>query len=162
MSTILIRIRITIFASLITSRITMNELLEKALKIAVKAHAGQVDKAGKPYIFHPIRVCCKCFTDEEKIVALLHDTIEDTGITAEDLLSEGFPHNIVDAVLSVSRNEDESYEDFVKRTRLNPLGKAVKLHDLEDNMDISRLEEVTEKDLARLNKYIKAYRYLKD
>lgn len=139
----------------------MNELLEKAQRIAVEAHAGQVDRAGKPYIFHPLRVCCRCFTDEEKIVALLHDTIEDTELTAEDLLSEGFPRNIVDAVLSVSRNEDESYEDFVKRTSLNPLGRAVKLHDLEDNMDISRLEQVTEKDLARLNKYIKAYRYLK-
>ena len=140
----------------------MNELLEKALRIAVEAHAGQVDKAGKPYIFHPMRVCCRCFTDEEKVVALLHDTIEDTDITAEYLLSEGFPRSIVDAVLSVSRNEDESYEDFVKRTRLHPLGKAVKLHDLEDNMDISRLEQVTDKDLARLNKYIKAYRYLKE
>ena len=140
---------------------TMNELLEKALRIAVEAHAGQVDKAGKPYIFHPLRVCCRCFTDEEKIVALLHDTIEDTDVTAEDLLREGFPRNIVDAVLSVSRNEDESYEDFVKRTSLNPLGRTVKLHDLEDNMDISRLDQVTEKDLDRLNKYIKAYRYLK-
>ena len=140
----------------------MNELLEKALRIAVEAHTGQVDKAGKPYIFHPLRVCCRCFTDEEKIVALLHDTIEDTEVTAEDLLREGFPRNIVDAVLSVSRGEDESYEDFVKRTSLNPLGRIVKLHDLEDNMDISRLEQVTEKDLARLNKYIKAYRYLKE
>ena len=140
----------------------MNELLEKALRIAVEAHAGQVDKAGKPYIFHPLRVCCRCFTNEEKIVALLHDTIEDTEVTDEDLLSEGFPRNIVDAVLSMSRNEDENYEDFVKRTSLNPLGRAVKLHDLEDNMDISRLNQVTEKDLDRLNKYIKAYRYLKE
>ena len=139
----------------------MNELLEKALRIAIEVHAGQVDKAGKPYIFHPLRVCSRCFTDEEKIVALLHDTIEDTEITTEDLLSEGFPKNIVDAVLSVFRGEDESYEDFVKRTSLNPLGRDVKLHDLEDNMDISRLDQVTEKDLGRLNKYIKAYRYLK-
>ena len=140
---------------------TNNELLEKALRIAVEAHAGQVDKSGKPYIFHPLRVCCRCFTDEEKMVALLHDTIEDTEITAEDLLSEGFPPYIVEAILSISRNEDETYEEFVKRTGLNPLGRAVKLHDLEDNMDISRLEQVTEKVLDRLNKYIKAYRYLK-
>ena len=140
---------------------TNNELLEKALRIAVEAHAGQVDKSGKPYIFHPLRVCCRCFTDEEKMVALLHDTIEDTEITTEDLLSEGFPPYIVEAILSISRNEDETYEEFVKRTGLNPLGRAVKLHDLEDNMDISRLEQVTEKDLDRLNKYIKAYRYLK-
>ena len=139
---------------------TNNELLEKALRIAVNAHAGQVDKSGKPYIFHPVRVCCRCFTDEEKIVALLHDTIEDTDITAEDLLSEGFPRHIVDAILSISRKEGESYEDFVRRSSLNPLGRSVKLHDLEDNMDISRLEQVTEKDLERLNRYIKAYTYL--
>ena len=139
---------------------TNNELLEKALRIAVNAHAGQVDKSGKPYIFHPVRVCCRCFTDEEKIVALLHDTIEDTDITAEDLLSEEFPRHIVDAILSISRKEGESYEDFVRRSSLNPLGRSVKLHDLEDNMDISRLEQVTEKDLERLNRYIKAYTYL--
>ena len=139
-----------------------NDLLEKALLIATKAHAGQTDKTGADYIFHPIRVSCRCLTDEEKIVALLHDTIEDTEVTADYLLSEGFPHNIVDAILSVTRNEDERYDDFIKRCRLNPIGRQVKLHDLEDNMDISRLSQVTEKDLERLNKYIGAYRYLKE
>lgn len=139
-----------------------NELLEKALMIAVKAHAGQTDKAGAAYIFHPIRVSCHCFTDEEKIVALLHDTIEDAGVTADYLLSEGFPRNVVDAILSVTRNEDETYKDFIKRCRLNPIGRNVKLYDLKDNMDISRLPQVTEKDLARLSKYIDAYRYLRE
>lgn len=139
-----------------------NELLEKALKVATKAHSGQTDKAGAAYIFHPIRVSCRCFTNEEKIVALLHDTIEDTDVTEDYLLSEGFPRNIVDAILSVTRNEDESYDDFIKRCRLNPIGRQVKLHDLEDNMDISRLPQVTEKDMVRLNKYIEAYRYLKE
>lgn len=139
-----------------------NELLEKALMIATKAHAGQTDKAGVAYIFHPIRVSCRCLTDEEKIVALLHDTIEDTDVTADYLLSEGFPRNVVDAILSVTRNEDESYGDFIRRCRMNPIGRQVKLHDLEDNMDISRLPQVTEKDLARLNKYIEAYGYLKE
>lgn len=141
---------------------TNNELIEKALLIATKAHSGQTDKAGTAYIFHPIRVSCRCLTDEEKIVALLHDTIEDTDVTEEYLLSEGFPRSVVDAILSVTRNEDESYGDFIKRCRLNPIGRQVKLHDLEDNMDISRLPQVTEKDLARLNKYIEAYRYLKE
>ncbi|EYA85897.1 putative gTP pyrophosphokinase [Bacteroides fragilis str. S36L5] len=93
---------------------------------------------------------------------MLHDTIEDTEVTAEYLLMEGFPRNIVDAILSVTRNEDENYEDFIKRSRLNPIGRQVKLHDLEDNMDITRLNELTEKDLYRLNKYIKAYKYLKE
>lgn len=137
-------------------------LLEKALKISTKAHEGQVDKAGAPYIFHPIRVSDKCYTDEERITALLHDTIEDTEVTAEYLLMEGFPRNIVDAILSVTRNENESYEDFIRRSRLNPIGRQVKLHDLEDNMDITRLNELTEKDIFRLNKYLKAYRYLKE
>lgn len=141
---------------------TTNSLLEKALQIAVKAHSGQIDKAGAAYIFHPIRVSNRCSTDEERIVALLHDTIEDTEVTAEYLLMEGFPRNIVDAILSVTRNKDESYEDFIKRSRLNLIGRQVKLHDLEDNMDITRLEQITESDLSRLNKYLKAYKYLKE
>ena len=139
-----------------------NSLLEKALQIAVKAHSGQIDKAGSAYIFHPIRVSNRCSTDDERIVALLHDTIEDTEVTTEYLLMEGFPRNIVDAILSVTRNEDESYDDFIKRSRLNPIGRQVKLHDLEDNLDITRLNELTEKDIYRLNKYIKAYKYLKE
>ena len=139
----------------------ISNLLEKALQIATEAHAHQVDKAGSPYIFHPIRVSNRCSTDDEKIVALLHDTIEDTKVTAEYLLIEGFPRNIVDAILSVTRNEDESYEDFIKRSMLNPIGRQVKLHDLEDNMDITRLNELTEKDIDRLKKYLRAYKYLK-
>ena len=139
-----------------------NKLLEKTLAIATEAHKGQIDKAGAPYIFHPIRVSNRCSTDEERIVALLHDTIEDTKVTSEYLLSEGFPRNMVDAILSVTHNENESYEDFIKRSRLNPIGKQVKLHDLEDNMDITRLNEITKKDTIRLNKYLKAYKYLKE
>lgn len=140
----------------------ISTLLEKALKIATDAHINQVDKAGSPYIFHPIRVSNRCSTDDERIVALLHDTIEDTEVTPEYLLTEGFPRNIVYAILSVTRNEGESYEDFIKRSRLNPIGRKVKLHDLEDNMDITRLNELTGKDIDRLNKYIKAYKYLKE
>lgn len=142
--------------------ISIDSLLEKALQIATDAHIYQVDKTGKAYIFHPIRVASRCNNDNERIVALLHDTIEDTEVTADYLLMEGFPRNIVDAILSVTRNKDESYEDFIKRSRLNPIGRQVKIHDLEDNMDITRLSELTEKDLVRLNKYLKAYRYLKE
>jgi hypothetical protein len=93
---------------------------------------------------------------------LLHDTIEDTEVTAEYLLMEGFPRNIIDAILSVTHNKDESYEDSIKRSRLNPIDRQVKLHDLEDNMDITRLEQITESDLSRLNKYLKTYKYLKE
>ena len=137
-----------------------NSLLEKALQIAVDAHIYQVDKTGAPYIFHPIRVSNRCSTDEERIVALLHDTIEDTEVTAEYLLMEGFPHNIVDAILSVTRNDDEIYDDFIKRCRLNPSGRQVKLHDLEDNLDVTRLPQIIEEDLPRLNKHLKAYKFL--
>jgi (p)ppGpp synthase/HD superfamily hydrolase len=137
-----------------------NNLLEKALAIATKAHEGQTDKSGVPYILHPIRVSNRCKTDEERIVAILHDTIEDTDVTPDYLLSEGFPKSIVEAVLSVTRNEGESYEDFVIRSKQNPIGRQVKIHDLEDNMDITRLHSLLEKDLERLNKYLKAYRVL--
>lgn len=92
-----------------------HELLERALEIATKAHKGQVDKSGAVYIFHPIRVAELCTTEEEKIVALLHDTIEDTSVTAEYLLEQGFPRTIVDAVLGVTRRDDETYEEFVRR-----------------------------------------------
>lgn len=137
-----------------------NNLLKKALAIATKAHEGQTDKSDVPYILHPIRVSNRCRTDEERIVAILHDTIEDTDVTPDYLLSEGFPKNIVEAVLSVTRNEGESYEDFVIRSKQNPIGRQVKIHDLEDNMDITRLHSLSEKDLERLNKYLKAYRVL--
>lgn len=137
-----------------------NNLLKKALAIATKVHEGQTDKAGVPYILHPIRVSNRCRTDEERIVAILHDTIEDTDVTSDYLLSEGFPKSIVEAVLSVTRNENESYDDFILRSKLNPIGRQVKIHDLEDNMDITRLQSLSEKDLERLNKYLKAYRVL--
>lgn len=136
------------------------KLYAKALDIAVRAHQGQTDRAGMPYILHPVRVASRCRSLDEKTVALLHDTIEDTDITAEYLASEGFPPYIVEAVLSVSRIPDESYDDFVLRSMANPIGREVKIHDLEDNMDITRLQEVTPKDIGRLNKYLKAYRQL--
>ena len=138
----------------------MGKFLEKAITIATKAHEGQTDKAGVPYILHPIRVSNRCRTYEERIVAILHDTIEDTDVTPDYLLSEGFPKNIVEAVLSVTRNEGESYDDFIIRSKQNPIGRQVKIHDLEDNMDITRLHQLTEKDIERLNKYLKAYRTL--
>lgn len=131
-----------------------------ALEIATNAHKGQTDKAGKPYILHPIRVAERCHTANERIVALLHDTIEDTCITADYLSSQGFPGNIVNAVLSVTRNDGESYEAFIRRCALDPIGRKVKIHDLEDNLDIKRLPEIADNDLPRINKYLKAYRYL--
>lgn len=137
-----------------------NELREKAAQIAIKAHKDQVDKGGHSYILHPLRVEDMCDSPEEKIVALLHDTIEDGDITAEYLLMQGFPHEIVDAVVSVTRNKGEDYFDFIQRCKANPIGHRVKLADIKDNMDITRLKELTDKDIERLKKYHKAYKIL--
>lgn len=136
--------------------------LERARELATQAHQGQKDKAGKPYILHPLRVSERCQTDDERIVALLHDVIEDTDTTAQDLERYGFDRRIVEAVLSVTRQEGESYEDFVLRASLNEIGRAVKLHDLEDNLDLTRLTSITDRDLPRINRYINAYRVLSE
>lgn len=137
-------------------------LLEKAVRICVEKHAGQRDKAGNAYFLHPMRVAMRCRTDEEKMVALLHDTIEDTDVTPEYLLDAGFPPEIVDAVLSVTKREGEDYDDFVARARSNPLGRAVKLHDIEDNLDVLRLPEIDAAMTARYNKYLRGRRFLLD
>lgn len=138
-----------------------NTLLESALRIAIKAHEGQTDKAGKAYILHPLRIASNCSTIETQIVALLHDVVEDSSITLEDLKTSGFPDIIIDAIDSVTRRRNESYMDFVCRCSKNPIGKVVKLLDLDDNMNIKRLSEISEADVKRLNKYKIAYDYLK-
>ena len=137
-----------------------NELYDLALKIAIKAHEGQKDKSGREYIMHPIRVAERCVSAKAKIVALLHDTIEDTEVTPDFLRSQGFPEEIMEGILSVTKQEGETYEDFVCRAAKNPLGKDVKQADLEDNMDISRLKEISDEDAERLRKYLSAWQYL--
>lgn len=138
------------------------KLLDKAAHICVTKHAGQRDKMGCAYFQHPMRVATRCHTDEEKMVALLHDTIEDTDVTPEYLLNEGFPQSVVDGILSVTKQDGESYEDFVARAKQNPLGRVVKLHDLEDNLDILRLTALDADMTARYNKYLAARRFLLD
>lgn len=139
----------------------MKALVNLAYEICLNSHAGQVDKAGMPYHLHPERVAARCSTDAETIVALLHDTIEDTEVSTEDLLSKGFSQEIVDAILSVTKRKGENYEDFVARAKQNPIGRIVKIHDLEDNMDIRRLDTLSDESVARLRKYLKAYHFLK-
>ena len=136
-------------------------ILDRAKAIATSAHEGQVDKAGKPYIKHPMRVMNMGKTVEEKIAGVLHDVVEDSDWTFEMLEKEGIPKDVMDALRCVTKlSEDEDYDHFIERVKTNPLAVKVKLNDLKDNMDITRLGEVTEKDLARLNKYIRAYRQL--
>ena len=138
----------------------VEELLEKAIAIAVEAHRGQRDRYGLPYILHPIRVMCRMDNTPGKIVGVLHDVVEDTDWTFKDLEEEGFPSAITQALDSVTKREGEAYEDFVKRSASNPLGRKVKLADLEDNMDVRRLLLVRDKDIERLKKYLNAWKFL--
>ena len=143
---------------------SLGKTLEKAIMIATEAHKGQTDKAGKPYILHPLRVMGKMESTSEQIVAVLHDLLEDTSWTKEDLTREGFDDEIIQAVDHLTRDEEhgETYDDFIKRVSKNKLATRVKLADLEDNMDVTRLGALTQKDYTRVDKYKKAWNQLSD
>ncbi len=135
--------------------------LERAIQIATEAHKGQLDKAGREYIGHPIRVMEMGKTEDEKIVGVLHDVIEDTDWTFERLEAEGFSPEVIAALRCVTQtSENENYDDFIDRVKKNPLAVAVKINDLTDNMDIRRLPYLSDKDVKRLKKYLKAYKRL--
>lgn len=142
---------------------TKEQLLNKAIQIADIAHAGQTDKYGAPYIGHVMRVMTYGKTMDEKIVGVLHDLVEDCPQwTFEKLRQEGFSA-YVQALDCLTKREGEQYPEFIARTEKSPLAVAVKLNDLRDNMDLRRINrELTEKDLKRLNKYLRAYRYLSE
>lgn len=135
------------------------ELYGKALELCTEKHAGQVDKAGKPYLGHIARVAGE-FYDEKAIVALLHDIVEDTDVNPGELLQKGFTKEIVDAVVAITKKENESYESFIERVGKNKMAREVKIADLEDNMNIRRLPRISEEDMVRLNNYLSAWRYL--
>ena len=137
-------------------------MLEKAIRLAEKAHQGQLDKGGHPYILHPKRVAEKCETESEKITALLHDVLEDSAYTLEDLRKEGFTEEILEALTYLTHREGEGYVEYIERICENPLAVRVKYADLQDNMDISRIPHPTEKDFARLEKYQKARKRIED
>ena len=136
-------------------------LLERAIQIAVTAHAGQIGKDGSPYILHPLRLMLKMDSEEAKIVAVLHDVVEDTDVSFEDLSREGFPEPVLEALRFLTHDKDTPYEDYVERIKPHPLARKVKLADLEDNSDIRRLSGIEEKDLQRLKKYHRAWMILK-
>ena len=139
----------------------METLLSKAITLALKAHKGQVDKSGMPYVGHVMRVMTAGRTEDEKIVGVLHDVVEDTQWTFEALLAEGFPSHIVDALRCVTKlSDDEPYDEFIERAKTNSLAVAVKINDLTDNMDVRRYKELTDWDVKRLRKYLKAYQEL--
>ncbi|MEE3483461.1 MAG: HD domain-containing protein [Bacteroidales bacterium] len=137
----------------------MNNSVETAFELALKAHKGQVDKAGKTYIMHPVRVATKFTEDHLIIVSLLHDVVEDTDIQLNQIESL-FGKEIALAVDGLTKRADESYDDFILRCSKNELSRRVKIEDLKDNMDMTRLKNISEKDLARVEKYRKALEFL--
>ena len=138
--------------------------LERAIEIALKAHAGQTDKAGAPYVLHPLRMMLRMESETEMMAAVLHDVVEDgPGWTFERLADEGIPASVIEAVTYLTkRPEDEKdYEGFIRRAATHPVARRVKLADLTDNMDMGRINNPTEKDFVRLAKYRSAYALLK-
>jgi len=135
--------------------------LERAIEIAVHAHAGQKSKDGSPYILHPLRLMTRMATDEERMTAVLHDSVEDSDLTLEDLRREGFPEAVLEAVRLMTHEAGIGYEDYVERLKSNPIARRVKVADLEDNSDIRRLSGIEEKDMERLRKYHRAWQILR-
>lgn len=137
------------------------KLTRLASKIAYKAHEGQTDKAGVPYIFHPIHIAEQMDSEESCVVALLHDVIEDSDITLE-ILSKYFNDDIIAALRVLTKKENDDYVMYIKRVKTNKLATKVKIKDLEHNRDLTRFDEVTDRDKKRSMKYWEAIRYLED
>jgi (p)ppGpp synthase/HD superfamily hydrolase len=136
--------------------------LEDAIILAAAAHKGQRDRNDEPYIMHPIRVMAQLWDHDERMVAILHDVVEDTDVTLVDLRKSGFSDRIVDAVDAISRRKDagESFSQYIQRVKHNPLATKVKIADLRDNSNLDRLPKVESYDLRRLDRYNRALQYL--
>ena len=132
---------------------------KKAMNIAYNAHSGQNDKSGVPYVFHPFHLAEQMETEEECIVALLHDVVEDTDVTIEYLTTK-FSKNIIQAIKLLTHDDSIPYMDYIKKLKSNPLAKKVKFADLEHNSDTTRLETLTDKDIKRWEKYREAKEFL--
>lgn len=131
--------------------------LERAIEIAAKAHSGQKDKANDVYVLHPLRVMLRLSSAEARIAAVLHDVVEDTCVTLDVLREEGFDEQVLAAIGSLTKREDDDYDAFIERVAQNSLARQVKIEDLKDNMDLSRLgREPTDHDVERNAKYGKA------
>lgn len=137
----------------ITGHPVDENLLALAIAIATKAHDGQFDKAGKPYISHPLTVMAQMDNLESKIVAVLHDAIEDSDLKITDLVQQGFPAFIIEAIAAITKQKDEPYEDYILRVKSNAIARKVKIADVTHNMDLSRIANPTAKDFQRLEKY---------
>lgn len=142
----------------------LENLYEKAVMIAQEAHKGQMDKGGNPYIEHPLHVASQVETLELKMIAVLHDTLEDSSLTAADLVEAGLPEEVVEAIVVLTHEDgnEEAYLDYIRRVAGNKLAARVKKEDLKHNMDMSRIQSPTEKDRKRCAKYKKALRLLEE
>ena len=138
---------------------TPSQLFDLALALALQTHGGVTDKGGKPYILHPIRIAMRLRTDDLELmsIAILHDVIEDSDMTIEQLYREGFSERVCDALHLLTHEPGVAYADYIAGMQHNKDALRVKREDLRDNSDITRLKGVSEKDLARLSKYAKAY-----
>jgi (p)ppGpp synthase/HD superfamily hydrolase len=135
----------------------MTMTLDQALIIAIRAHAGQTDKIGNPYIWHPLRIMLRMSSTTERIAAILHDVVEDSPITLADLGSAGCPAKVLKAVDCLTRRKGERYEDYVHRAAADRLAKVIKIADLEDNMELRLKNGLAGNDKARMARYRKAY-----
>lgn len=131
-------------------------MIEIAIALALECHRGQKDKAGKPYILHPLRLMLKFRDEAQQVTAVLHDVVEDGDITLDELRARGISDEVVEAVDCLSRRKGEDYMAFIARINGNPLARAVKIADLKDNMDVTRLQQLTPRDLERIAKYHRA------
>ncbi|MBR2937854.1 MAG: bifunctional (p)ppGpp synthetase/guanosine-3',5'-bis(diphosphate) 3'-pyrophosphohydrolase [Oscillospiraceae bacterium] len=132
------------------------EKTKKALKLCFEAHKDQTDKSGLPYVFHPFHLAEQMETEETTVVALLHDVVEDTEYTLEDLAAMGFGEPVIKALGLLTHDDSTEYMDYVRAIKEDPIAKAVKLADLRHNSDLSRMDTVDEKVLKRREKYLKA------
>jgi guanosine-3',5'-bis(diphosphate) 3'-pyrophosphohydrolase len=139
---------------------TKQPSLQDTIDLARKAHEGQIDKSGQPYVEHPLRMMQSLDGEDAKIVALLHDVVEDTPITLDMLRSAGYGEHVIEAVDCLTKREGETYEAFITRAAANPLAHQVKIADLKDNMNPARISNPTEKDRQRMEKYRRALQQL--
>ena len=138
------------------------DLTKKALKLCFEAHKEQVDKSGLPYVFHPFHLAEQMESEETTVVALLHDVVEDTNYTIEDLTAMGFDKAVTDAIALMTHADGVDYMDYVRAIKENPIAKAVKLADLTHNSELSRLDIIDEKALQRVKKYKEAIKILSE
>ena len=136
-------------------------MTKKAIKLAYEKHKNQFDKSGMPYILHPVHVAEQMSDEYSTVVALLHDIVEDTDVTFEDLKNEGFPIEVIESLKCLTHEKEQNYFDYIKNISKNEIATKVKIADLMHNSDLSRLDNVTQEDLLRLKKYEECIKYLK-